>query len=125
MLKPSVLGIFVLFCAMNTKFSIESVVQAIDTITGVWRHAQILQIEKRSVDLRFADFPKNRADLHIEITPQMAFKTHEAQWPIRRPLLAIEHDEGRRKRGPTLDYKPEKLIATDTVFIKENEEIIK
>jgi hypothetical protein len=103
---------------MDTIFITGEVVEAVDTHTGIWGLAKILEVKKESVRLYFIDFPANVAELQIHIGPNLQSQRFESSWPIRKPSPCTSSKKLPPRRRTALNYLPHKRIAGDPVRAK-------
>ena len=68
---------------MNTKYSAGQKVQALDTISGVWRQAMISTVTELSVELNFPNFKNKKGINTASAQICQSCLEDEATWPIR------------------------------------------
>ena len=105
---------------MNTKFVNGEFVEALDTITGVWRDARITNVMHASVTTKFNSFGPHKYPMLTETVTGSAVYD-ESEWPIRKRLSPRHETRQQSKRrrftkdgNPILSSGGEALVQGTT-----------
>ncbi len=112
---------------MDKFFEPGAEVHAIDSITGVWRNAKVVEISPRTVKLHFYKFNSKKFGLaDLTLPSALSSKASKAHWPIRRPVEGEMSREQRRALSQITvwSYKPENCICYDTVYYRDDKDDI-
>ena len=100
---------------MDSFFSAGELIQALDTMTGVWRVAKVLSISNQNVELEFPEFPKQKIR---NVGETIIAGAHRDTWPIRKPVPTPELPPRRTTCAASrLGYEPENRVLADPVSI--------
>ena len=106
-----------LYLEMDSFFSKNDAVEALDTSCGVWRKATILVVSPRTVSVTFPGFSARYNRISEHISEEML--SVPSKWPIRTPTPSsdgcLPRNARRAQAGQLGNDRASKLVVRDCV----------